>query len=102
MIHPVYRVHCDGPGREWLALPDTYTPGTDLPAEDLIAAPTAERAGNWPTVQAAQRAADTAGWHQTRTTSQWLCPACLAWLSVPENQAAYLTGRPRNSKETST
>lgn len=92
MIKPVYRVQCDGPGREWLSLPDDYTPGADLPAESLIAAPTAERAGNWPTEQAARRAVDGAGWQSTRTTGQWLCPACLAWLSAPENQTAYLAG----------
>ncbi|MDX3575964.1 hypothetical protein [Streptomyces sp. FL07-04A] len=97
MIKPVYRVQCDGPGKEWLSLPDDYVPGTDLMTGVLVAAITAERAGNWPAERDAQRAAVGAGWRPTQTTGQWLCPACMAWLSVPENQAAYLTG----SEETS-
>lgn len=78
MIKPVYRVQCDGPGREWLALPDDYVPGTDLMADVLIAAPTAERAGNWPGEREAQRAAVGAGWRPTSDSGLkvWLCPAC--------------------------
>lgn len=79
MIKPVYRVQCDGPGREWLALPDDYTPGTDLPHDTLIAAPTAERAGNWPGEKEAKRAAIGARWRHPMDSADftdWLCPGC--------------------------
>ena len=78
MIKPVYRVQCDGPGREWLALPDDYVPGPDLLPGVLIAAPTAEKAGNWPGEREAQRAAVGAGWRPVVDSDfkVWLCPAC--------------------------
>ena len=78
MIKPVYRVQCDGPGKEWLALPDDYVPGTDLMAGVLIAATTAERAGNWPSERDAQRASVGAGWRPVADSGLkvWLCPSC--------------------------
>lgn len=80
MIKPVFRVQCDGPGKEWLSLPDDYVPGTDLPADTLVAAPTAERAGNWPDEKAAKRAAIGAGWRHPvdspKGFQDWLCPGC--------------------------
>ncbi|MEU9323236.1 hypothetical protein AB0D91_05390 [Streptomyces canus] len=79
MIKPVFRVQCDGPGREWLALPDGHTPGTDIVHADLIAAPTAERAGNWPDERAAKLAAIGAGWrhpHNSKDFKDWRCPNC--------------------------
>lgn len=79
MIKPVYRVQCDGPGKEWLSLPGSYVPGTDLPSDTLIAAPTAERAGNWPDEKSAKRAAIGAGWRHPVDSADfkdWLCPAC--------------------------
>lgn len=79
MIMPVYRVQCDGPGREWLSLPEDHKPGTDLTPDVLVAAPTAERAGNWPDEQAAKRATIGAGWRHpvdSRDFKDWLCPGC--------------------------
>lgn len=79
MIKPVYRVQCDGPGREWLALPDDHTPGIDITPDALIAAPTAERAANWPDERAAKAAAIGAGWRHPVDSpgfKTWLCPAC--------------------------
>ena len=78
MIKPVYRVQCDGPDKEWLSLPEGYVPGTDLMADALIAADTAERAGNWPEERAAQRAAIGAGWRPVAGSDfrEWLCPSC--------------------------
>ena len=80
MIKPVFRVQCDGPGREWLSLPDGHVPGTDLPADTLVAAPTAERAGNWPDEKAAKRATIAAGWgHRPDSDFKtWFCPGCLS------------------------
>ena len=78
MIKPVYRVQCDGPGREWLSLPNDYVLGTDLLPGVLIAAPTTERAGNWPGEREAQRAAVGAGWRPVVDSDfkVWLCPGC--------------------------
>jgi hypothetical protein len=79
VIKPVYRVQCDGPGEEWLALPEHHTPGTDLVHADLIAAPTAEHAGMWPGEKEATRAAIGAGWRHpvdSKTFKDWLCPGC--------------------------
>lgn len=79
MIQPVYRVQCDGPGREWLSLPAGYLLGTDLSPGALVAVPTAERAGNWPGEKEAKRAAIDAGWRHPMDSSHfkdWLCPAC--------------------------
>ena len=90
MIKPVYRVQCDGPGKEWLSLPDGYLPGTDLMADVLIAADTAERAGNWPGEREAQRAAVGAGWRPVADSDfmVWLCPSCMAALSASSEDPA--------------
>lgn len=77
MITPVYRVQCDGPGKEWLSLPEGYVPGTDLMAGVLVASATAERAGNWPGDREAKRAAVGAGWRPAMGGATWLCPACM-------------------------
>lgn len=69
-ITPVYRVQCSGPCRRWLSLPDDYEPGEDIPLAALVPKPTAERAGLWPDVTAARRAAHCAGW------SSICCPDC--------------------------
>lgn len=79
MIQPVFRVQCDGPGKEWLALPDDYVSGTDLPHDALVAAPTAERAGNWPGEKEAKLAAIGAGWRHPVDSAgfkDWWCPGC--------------------------
>lgn len=78
MIKPVYRVQCDGPGKEWLSLPAGYAPGTDFTADALVAAGTAERAGNWPGEREAKRAAVGAGWRHAPDSDfkTWFCPAC--------------------------
>jgi hypothetical protein len=77
MIKSVYRVQCDGLGKEWLSLPDGYVSGTDLLPGVLVAAPTAERAGNWPDERAAQRAAVGAGWRPASANwERWMCPSC--------------------------
>jgi hypothetical protein len=90
MIRPVYRVQCDGPGKEWLSLPDGYVPGTDLPADALVAADTAEKAGNWPGEREAKRAAIGAGWRHPMDSSDfkdWLCPACQTSVSAQTDAA---------------
>lgn len=79
-IRAVFRVQCDGPGKEWLSWPQDYVLGTDLPDEILVAEPTAIRACNWPSDHAARVAALGAGW-ATRLTPgvanvQWWCPGC--------------------------
>lgn len=79
-IRVVFRVQCDGPGREWLSFPeggDWFS--RDLDGTELVAAPTAERACNWLGERAARRAALAAGWrygffHSSRTW--WFCPEC--------------------------
>lgn len=70
-IAPVYRVQCSGPCRRWLSLPDGYQPGEDIPLAALVPQPTAERAGLWPSEQAARYAAHGAGW-----TGSGYCPDC--------------------------
>lgn len=69
MITPVYRVQCDGPGREWLAVPDDYALGTDLRHEALVVAPIADGPGPGPTEKAAKRAAVGAGWRPAQTAT---------------------------------
>jgi hypothetical protein len=79
MIKPVYRVQCDGPGREWLALSDDPEPGTNLMTGVLIATPIAQRAGVWASEKAAKVAAVGAGWRHPVDSSDfkdWLCPTC--------------------------
>ena len=71
-ITPVYRVQCSGPCRRWLSLPDDYEPGEAIPFDALTLQPTAARAGMWPSLAAARRAARWAGWHDDR------CPECSA------------------------
>lgn len=82
-IRAVFRVQCDGPGKEWLSLPEGYVPGTDIRSEQLVAAPTAERAGNWPGERAARTAAKRAGWRYVSTKmdnreDSLMCPVCAA------------------------
>lgn len=72
----MFRAQCDGPGKEWLSLPESYVPGTDLQHVDLVAAPTAERAGNWPGERAARTAARNAGWDTPGFSGPVFCPAC--------------------------
>lgn len=80
-IKAVFRVQCDGPGREWLSLTPDYRPGTDILPHHVVAEPTAERACNFPGERAARRGALDAGWRYgflyTSRTS-WLCPGCQA------------------------
>lgn len=75
-IKAVFRVQCDGPGKEWLSWPEDYVPGTALPDEILVAEPTAVRACNWPGERAARRAALGAGWVQDCAYNRLLCPTC--------------------------
>lgn len=79
-IRAVFRVQCDGPGKEWLSWPKDYVLGTDLPDEILVAEPTAIRACNWPSDHAARAAALGAGWFTRLTPGvsdvQWWCPGC--------------------------
>lgn len=101
-IRAVFRVQCDGPGREWLSLTPDYRPGTDILPRHVVAAPTAERACNFPGERAARGGALAAGWrygflHTTRTS--WLCPGCQANPlgiklppSTPEQVAAVESG----------
>lgn len=82
-IKSVFRVQCDGPCKGWLSLPERYAPGTDFQHVDLVAAPTAERAGNWPGERAARTAALNAGWRFSHVRSfpppyKIYCPKCAA------------------------
>lgn len=88
-IRQVFRVQCDGPGKEWLSFTEDYVPGTDIEPRHEVAAPTAERAFNFPGERSARRAALAAGWkytgvspwnpegqHATARGGTLLCPAC--------------------------
>lgn len=88
-IRQVFRVQCDGPGKEWLSYTEDYVPGTDIESRHEVAAPTAERAFNWPTEHAARVAALKAGWVTKLGAPgvpgvQWWCPVCAV--------STYLTG----------
>lgn len=88
MIKPVFRVQCDGPGREWLALSDEPGPGTSLLTGALIATPIVQRAATWASESEAKRAAIGAGWrHPVDSTGfkDWLCPACQSASSEEKN-----------------
>lgn len=74
-IKAVFRVQCDGPGKEWLSLPENYTPGTDVLRADLVAEPTAARAALYPGEGAARRAARGSGWVSGELWGL-LCPTC--------------------------
>lgn len=79
MIKPVYRVQCDGPGKEWLALSEEPLPGTTLMGGALVAVPIARRAAAWPTEGEAKRAAIGAGWRHPQDSKDfkdWWCPGC--------------------------
>jgi hypothetical protein len=80
-IAPVWRVQCSGPCRRWLSIPDGYQPGEDIPLAALVPKPTAERAGLWPSEQAARRAAHCAGWSGDR------CPDCRSAAGAAEPPA---------------
>lgn len=77
MIRAVFRVQCDGPGKEWLSVPP-HLIGRDILPEALTVEPTAERAGNWPGEGAARRAAIGAGWSFVTVNGSWklMCPPC--------------------------
>lgn len=82
-IKAVFRVQCDGPCKGWLSLPESYVPGTDFQHVDLVTAPTAERAGDWPGERAARNAALQAGWRTIFRAgdtkgSVIRCPKCYA------------------------
>lgn len=80
-IRAVFRVRCDGPGKEWLSLPEDHVPGRAYDGSTLIAAPTAERAGLWPGERAARTAALAAGWRsgfRHLGPGTLMCPACAA------------------------
>jgi hypothetical protein len=80
-IRAVFRVQCDGPGREWLSPPEDHVPGRAYDGSTLIAAPTAERAGLWPGERAARTAALAAGWVPASRhlgPGTLMCPACAA------------------------
>jgi hypothetical protein len=79
MIKPVYRVQCDGPGKEWLALSEEPATATGLVVGDLVATTTARRAATWVTEKEAVRAAVSAGWRHPVNSpdfKDWLCPEC--------------------------
>lgn len=76
-IRAVFRVQCDGPCKGWLSFTEDYVPGTDIAHTDMVTAPTAERACNWPGERAARTAAQAAGWDVIRTAPMTLrCPDC--------------------------
>lgn len=99
-IRAVFRVQCDGPGKEWLSWPKDYVPGTDLPDEILVAEPTAIRACNWPSDYAARFAAFGAGWFTRLTPGvsdvQWWCPVCAVSTSPTGESAVCICTHPKS------
>lgn len=97
-IRAVFRVQCDGPGKEWLSIPEWgWGTGRDVFDRQLTAEPTAERAGNWPGERAARHAALGAGWTYTwfKGAHKLMCPACAAnplGIKLPEPDLVCVCG----------
>jgi hypothetical protein len=77
-IRIIFRVQCDA-CKGWLALPEGTTPGSDVVPADLVCAPTAEFACNWPSELNAKASARDAGWGSGRLDGWrgFYCPVCL-------------------------